>query len=84
MKTFRVIARGEARVPYRDAEGRPELTRFAGRRHDGTPAAEDVPDSTYYRRAVSRADLAEVPAEAPPPDASDAAEAPAAPSPTEP
>lgn len=83
MQTFRVIARGEARVPYRDAEGRPELTRFAGRRHDGTPAAELVPDSTYYRRAVARGDLDEAPAPAPP-VAPPAAETPAAPSPTEP
>lgn len=59
--TLRVIARGDARVPYVGDGGRAEPGRWAGRSFSGDAAPEAVPDLAYYRRAISRGDLDEAP-----------------------
>lgn len=90
MPLLRVIARGDARIPFLGDGGRPEIGRWAGRGYDGKPVAEDVPDLAYYRRAIGHGDLEEAPPaapdEAPPPaDAPNASPPPADPqAPTEP
>lgn len=66
MDTICVIACDDARVPFIDELGRHHAGRAAGRAADGKPAAETVPDTTYYRRAIGRGDLRLAP-EAPSP-----------------
>lgn len=71
MDTICVIACDDARVPFLDELGRHHGGRAAGRSADGKPAAELVPDTAYYRRAIGRRDLAlaTMPPPAPSPEA---------------
>lgn len=59
--TLRVIALGEALVPYFDQAGRLERGRYIGRDFNGKPAAEEVRDTTYVQRALARGELALAP-----------------------
>lgn len=77
MKTLRVIAVGEARVPYIDEVGRLERGRYVGRDFDGKPEAQVVRATNYVQRALSRGELAPAPDAAPPVTEAEAAPTPA-------
>lgn len=59
-QTLRVIAVGEARVPFVDELGRLRRGSFVGRNPAGEPAEETVPDLPYLRTAINHGDLREI------------------------
>lgn len=57
-KTIRVRAVADRKCPAVSADGRALMGRYAGRAADGSALdAQDVPDCSYIRRAISRGDL---------------------------
>lgn len=62
--TILVRATGTGTLPHVGPDNRPtRRARFVGRADDGHPAAEQVPDLAYYRRAVRAGSLELLPQE---------------------